>query len=765
MYDVRQFKPALYLLVMLGITGFSLAAEQPLLWLLTFMAVGFNAWLVKTNAFRPMPRLVSNVVTILAFVYVALQVRALGPKAVLVIGQFLVLLQLVKLYEQRANRDYAQLLVLSLLLMVAASISTASLAFGVVMIVYLLLSLYCCLLFHLKVESDQARAAIAMPDEELNPATLTQDQFRLSRSMRKLTGFTSIIALTCATCVFLFFPRDTGAGMLGPLQFRSSETLTGFSEQVGFEQIARITQSDELVAHVRLKHNGEPVTGPRTILLRGVTLDVYNGDGSEGGGAWQWGRAERPGADEPYDVPARSWKGVTNRGGDDEWSQEIYLRPTGTNVLFAMAGPTKIRLTRSGTVTHSSFDESLRFSERLQYPLQYEVVSRGVLYAGSNPDVADSSAYGSDYSRLSNMPQRSVISSQIREYARRSDVSGTNVRGTLALQRDPQEPVTVLDDAIATAIEKHLQSEEFGYTLDLTGAVRPRNEDPIEWFLYDVKNGHCEYFAGAMTLLCQSLGMQARMVVGFKCDEFNEILGQYVVKQSHAHAWVEVRMPDGTWKTFDPTSSHDPRNTPRDATLLGRLRHFIDFLEYTWAANVVAYDNDTQENLVDNLDRTLTKTAIDGHGFLFNFRGSLTRLADIVATRAIGPVMLLMLLVLVLAVGWFFYEKWQLKRRATRIGLETLPARERLRLARQLAFYDALVQLLERRQIIRPKHLTPLEWADSLTYLPAEAFESIRRITEIFYRIRFGATELSTGQRDRLMTIVNRLNACLSLKR
>ena len=42
-------------------------------------------------------------------------------------------------------------------------------------------------------------------------------------------------------------------------------------------------------------------------------------------------------------------------------------------------------------------------------------------------------------------------------------------------------------------------------------------------FLYDLKRGHCEYFAGAMALMCQSLGMQARVVTGFKCDEYNDV--------------------------------------------------------------------------------------------------------------------------------------------------------------------------------------------------------------------------------------------------
>ena len=50
-------------------------------------------------------------------------------------------------------------------------------------------------------------------------------------------------------------------------------------------------------------------------------------------------------------------------------------------------------------------------------------------------------------------------------------------------------------------------------------------------FLYDFKRGHCEYFAGAMTLMCQSLKIPARMVIGFRCDDFNNVGGFYRVEK------------------------------------------------------------------------------------------------------------------------------------------------------------------------------------------------------------------------------------------
>src|SRR5687767_3338383 len=107
MYDIRQFKPTMYALLLLGMAGYGLAAQQPGLWALGTAGTLLNAWLVRTGRFIPMPRIVANLVTLGAMVYVVRLMFTPGSTPVLVIGQFLVLLQLVKLWEQRANRDYA----------------------------------------------------------------------------------------------------------------------------------------------------------------------------------------------------------------------------------------------------------------------------------------------------------------------------------------------------------------------------------------------------------------------------------------------------------------------------------------------------------------------------------------------------------------------------------------------------------------------------------------------------------------------------------
>ena len=754
MYNIRQFKPVLYLLLLVGVSGFALAAQSPGLWALGATGILLNWWLVATGRFAPMPRMLANGVTLLATLWSARQMLTSAGPAVIVIGQFLVLLHLVKLWEQRANRDYAQLLILSLLLMVAAAINTASLMFGILFVTYLFLSLYCCLLFHLKVETDTARAALALPEEGLSPERLRQDQRYLSRSMRRLTGFVSAVAVAMAVAVFLFFPRGSGANLLGPLQLRPAQALTGFSDEVGFQKIAQIQQNDQIMAYVWVTKNDEPVQGG-TLLLRGTTLDRYTGASDSRRGRWQWVRS-RPyfdpfsaGIGEPQQLVSSSREG-------DVWRQVIQLRPTGTGTLFALPGAMSFTsLKRSVEIRHSRTDGVIQTQFPLQQQIDYEVVSRGTLEA-------------EEFNRYQGGPpiRPSAIDRRVGEYARRPEVSGSDETGPLAARRPAAAPAPhELDADIAASIEAHLRTQ-FSYTLDLTDARKIiESQDPLVAFLYDLKRGHCEYFAGAMALMCQSLGMQARVVTGFKCDEFNDTpgAGYFIVRQAHAHAWVEVRTPDG-WRTYDPTSGNEIGRAQDD--FWQRLRHLMNYLEFTYANSVIAYDNANQENLINAVETKMTNTMYRGAGTFQSIQSWLTsERFDYFTSHVVFILMGLILLVLVGCVGWFLFEKWTLRRRAARIGLESLPPAEQLRLARQLAFYDDLIRILARHGVTRPRHLTPLEFSRSLTFLPAGAFDAVQRLTGLFYRVRYGEAELDAGQRRRLMRVIGRVEAELTALR
>jgi len=77
--------------------------------------------------------------------------------------------------------------------------------------------------------------------------------------------------------------------------------------------------------------------------------------------------------------------------------------------------------------------------------------------------------------------------------------------------------------------------------------------DPILWFLTRKRAGHCELFATAQTLLTRSLGIPARYVTGYAVDERNRLTGYWVGRDSDAHAWCEVFLPDEGWVDIDAT--------------------------------------------------------------------------------------------------------------------------------------------------------------------------------------------------------------------
>lgn len=750
MYDIRQFKTTLYLLLFVGISGFALAGQLPGLWALAVALILLNAWLTAIGRFRPISRLAANLSTLLAVLFVVREWLNNPLTPVVIIGEFLVFLQLVKLWEQRANRDYAQLLILSLLLMVAASMNTASLWFGLLLVAYLFLSLYCCLLFHLKVETDSAKAAMPVPEEKISPTSLKQDQRYLSASMRRLTGLVAAFALSSAVLIFLLFPRGSGAGMLGPMQsFRSATALTGFSDQVTFQDVARITQDHDTIAFVKVWHDDKLVSG-QTLYLRGLTLDSYRQISGASSG-WEWVRSGSPtGATSATPLAPL----IIRPEVIGTWRQQIALWPTHTDVLFAMPGPVSFRpLQGQGIKLRYCPDGSLQTISPLVDRLDYEVESTNDLGNAENP-----------WPFTPGAQLRSQFA-PVYQFARKREVSGYDANGSLADQRVAKDRIGPLDEKIASNIESYLRNH-FAYTLDLTDEKRLRGRDPIEAFLYDWKKGHCEYFAGAMTLMCQTLGMQARMVIGFKVDgdDYNGLNDQYAVHDSDAHAWVEVRTPTG-WKSYDPTGSLD-LDQRTSIGLLGRARHVLEYLEYTYANAVIAYDSQNRQSVIATVETGMASQAGKLSATLTRWRDYMLVDHPVVFWNASSIVltclMLLMFAIVLASLGWFLLERAMLRRRAARIGIESLPEDEQLRLARQLGFYDDLIRLLARQKIIRPAHHTPLEFSQSLSFLPAEAYDTVQRLTHLFYRVRYGGADLPPPRRRKLANVLARLSNELS---
>jgi hypothetical protein len=102
------------------------------------------------------------------------------------------------------------------------------------------------------------------------------------------------------------------------------------------------------------------------------------------------------------------------------------------------------------------------------------------------------------------------------------------------------------------AITKYLRNN---YIYSDSVTIPENVEDRIEWFLFDSKTGFCNYFATAEVMLLRSIGIPARLAVGFSQGEVTNSGRSYTIKRKNSHAWPEVYFPGTGWVIFEPTSS------------------------------------------------------------------------------------------------------------------------------------------------------------------------------------------------------------------
>jgi hypothetical protein len=103
----------------------------------------------------------------------------------------------------------------------------------------------------------------------------------------------------------------------------------------------------------------------------------------------------------------------------------------------------------------------------------------------------------------------------------------------------------------AKALESYLR--QFPYSLDLPEP--PRGQDMVDYFLFDLQRGYCDYYATAMVVMARSAGLPARLAVGYANGSYDPIQHQYIVTEADAHSWVEIYFPGVGWVEFEPTAA------------------------------------------------------------------------------------------------------------------------------------------------------------------------------------------------------------------
>jgi transglutaminase-like putative cysteine protease len=110
----------------------------------------------------------------------------------------------------------------------------------------------------------------------------------------------------------------------------------------------------------------------------------------------------------------------------------------------------------------------------------------------------------------------------------------------------------------ARALERFLR--QYPYSLDVE--LPPSDQDPVDFFLFDLQSGYCDYYSSAMAVMARSLGLPARIAVGF-LPQPTDASGVQTVYQINGHSWTEIYFPEYGWIEFEPTAAFP---SPHDAT-------------------------------------------------------------------------------------------------------------------------------------------------------------------------------------------------------
>jgi transglutaminase-like putative cysteine protease len=248
--------------------------------------------------------------------------------------------------------------------------------------------------------------------------------------------------------------------------------------------------------------------------------------------------------------------------------QNIYLDPLDTDVLFGASMPVVFETDRPppGTVARVERNDEVRLRRNgtIHYQVWSELVppEPAALRAITERDLA-----GTSYELYLKLPEE--ITAETYELA----------------QRITEGKTTRYDKAVAL---RNWLTSNLEYTLEQED---PGEEEPVHFFLFTRKKGHCEYFASAFAVMARAVGIPTRNVNGFLGGEWNEYDQYVAVRAGDAHSWAEVYFDELGWVTFDATPPGQVDQLGRGSSgALARMQRFLDTLRFQWDKWVIEYD-------------------------------------------------------------------------------------------------------------------------------------------------------------------------------
>ena len=377
-----------------------------------------------------------------------------------------------------------------------------------------------------------------------------------------------LIALPFAAAMFFFFPRIQP---LWGMPQQGKGAVTGLPDEMNMGDLSSLAQSNEIAFRARFDHDQVPQS--RNLYWRGPVLWQFDGT--------QW--LQRRG--DPFRPPAPV-----------DYQQDSIVRYETT-------------LVKSSLKWLPALDLPQQLPDNLPLGHAYQIA----LFPAAN------GVTGKRFRLASALAYHTTG-----ELSRRDRQDALQLPPGLAIPQTQGLAQRLLQENGGTArgfaegFLKRLHEEEYYYSLEPPpGAGNP------EVFLFRDRIGFCEHYASAMVLAARSVGIPARVVIGYQGGELNPLTGDWVVREESAHAWTELWLDGEGWVRFDPTAAVAP-----DRILQGRLsgnslsgedsrafgtriaenlgavawlRNAIDATQAFWQDWVINLDRDQQQGLLEGL--------------------------------------------------------------------------------------------------------------------------------------------------------------------
>lgn len=715
-------KLSTYLVALTAYLALTLSGElEPVQVLLALIGIVASWWWEPPRVDLARYGKVWTGLSLVVFAYSVLSFLA-GGDVLLIGAHFLMYLVVAKLFNRRAVKDYLQVYILTFLMLVAGTVLNSGFSYGVFFLGYVVFSTWAMILLHLRREIEEnflLRHGSASSSERVAIDRVMSSRRIVSGRFLFGTSLASLVVFLSATVLFLAIPR-IGFGLFFNKK-RGGTSMAGFSDGVKLGGHGTIKNDPTVVMRVKVDKRFRGRGAP-SIHWRGVAFDRYdNGEwrrspkapptaitydhDMERGLAWVHLRYDRMG-----DPSSREMEQIRASA----MRQEIYLEPMDNDVLFGASMPVAFEFDDLRPKERAATNDELRHPHGAG--IRYTVYSSAerppddVLRAAPErmpiPDAAGN--------------RRVPRDATYRVYL---EVPPEITARTRALARDiTRDAPTRYDKAVA--IERWLQ-ENLDYTLQ---QEQPTTE-PIDFFLFERKKGHCEYFSSAMTIMLREVGVPARNVNGFLGGEWNEYDDYIAVRGGDAHSWVEVLFPGVGWVTFDPTPPGEADQLgPGGTGLLDKLERLMDTLRFKWFQWVIEYDLHRQLSVFKSL-----RNAFGGGSQYMKQQMADLKTWAAANKKAFGALASAAAAAIAAVVWW--------RRRRQALAALGVPRKLTGSQSAVATLYLAASDKLARKGYRRGDATTPREHAADLVRRRAPGARPFAELSEVYYRAVYGAAE------------------------